>query len=247
MNLTNCLSDETNLLRSHYYVFAKPYDSSCSCFNKNRRPVFLHKMRRGYALNHFTHQNMLSIIRVLGFRYFGFSFTDITNFIHAQQTAIPNVTTIELRANSNEGKQHPILLPNNTVAQFAYTEVMKTQALPISKNEISSRNCDAFGFPITLNARQFDYATKSFYLIYFCEFINEAFDGEVMRMLQNPITAVFQSLSISFEIHTLMQDRLLFCREIAPSILDFIIADNFFTYAESLHLYNNLYTMPRVK
>ena len=75
------LKENGSLLRSHYYLLANKYQSYAVPLVVNGVTAYLHKGLRGYSYNHFTHTQFKSLIRILGFKFFKFKFTNVKDII----------------------------------------------------------------------------------------------------------------------------------------------------------------------
>ena len=75
------LKEDCNLLRSHYYILVKKYQSYAVPLVVNGITAYLHKGARGYSYNHFSHTEFKSLIRILGFKFFNFKYTNLESII----------------------------------------------------------------------------------------------------------------------------------------------------------------------
>ena len=99
------LKEDCNLLRSHYYFLIKKYQFYAVPLVVNGVTAYLHKGPRGYSYNHFTHTEFKSLIRILGFKFFNFKYTNLESII-SKCSNWEDCEYIMLDDSSTETNQH---------------------------------------------------------------------------------------------------------------------------------------------
>lgn len=246
--LTNRNSDDTNILRSHYYILKERYDEQAIPLHLYDTIAYLHKRHRGFAAYHFTHLDFISIIKVLSFRYFHFQCTNLNDILGKSKETESCIMDIEVQEIDNTDSI-PILSESNTLL-FNKRCVAKTNTgefFNYTKDAIKNRNIWLCSMPdiIFIESKDpllFNYAYDKLNIIHFFNYIKSCFKANISSILQNPILSVYSQISISFEIYKMMKQFDIFTLDIMPSMYDFLITYSFFGYIRDIDKIDTIYT-----
>lgn len=245
----NRYQEESNLLRSHYYILRDKYDEFAVAFKVDTSVVYLHKNFRGYVPHKFTHQEFMSIIRVLGLRYFKLR---CVNYKEILKEFTQHTDTITTRVvDQIKPDQRYFLLKGDNRVDFCARLVQETE-LSFSQfnlEELKGFNIALFGEfklePVCSNDPiYFQYDTSELNLIHFFKFVNHTFDADVANILQNCITAVFLEYMQAFELFKIHKRKEAFVQDITPTLYDFLTTNKIFDYIKNIASVDYIYTTP---
>ena len=235
--------EDSNLLRSHYYLLVKKYQYSATPLRVNKITAYLHKGSRGYSYNHFTHTDFKSLIRILGFKFFNFKFVNLKSII----SKCNNWKDCEYLAKKDEKRHHDSLVIINQEIPTKMNKYMNDEFLiRVDTNKFQERN---LGLPLdgTLPIIEVDGESlmkNSFDVISFYKYINNVLKSNVSYILQNCITSVYKELNYKYEFYKIHKNLNLFQMDILPTPADYIIAFRIFDYIENIHNIPEKYKHP---
>uniref|UniRef100_A0AAU8GE72 Uncharacterized protein n=1 Tax=Faxonius propinquus nudivirus TaxID=3139431 RepID=A0AAU8GE72_9VIRU len=242
-------TEDTNLLRSHYYLFSEKYDNTATPLTINDNTVYLHKNYRGYGRNYFTHTNFCSLIRILGFKYFKFNIVNLSA-MKKNYNQFDDCSYSLVVDDFNNDKITNILDINNEIVSDKYNIYANFEnLLNINQSSIIFRNSWLYIDPIINfnnfdSPEYFDYKTNNFSIIHFFKYINYILNSNVSNILQAPIKSVFSNLSLDYNAFILLKDYKTFGKEILPSMYDYLVTYNIFEYIDNIHKIDKKYTAP---
>lgn len=239
--MDNRLSDSTNVLRSHYYILKNKFNEFAIPLSINNKLVYLHKMYRGFSKHHFTHSDFMSIIRVLGFKYFNFKCTNIKNLINNAFDNDSLYTSVCLE-DSNNNENSDIILNYDNIVLFSneYKSYIDFENFfNIDKDHLKARNLWLYGKPSieivnSNNKFTFNYDKDVLNIVEFYNYIDSCFNSKVSSILQNPISSVYLQLSIAFDFYKITNNIQMFALDIFPSMYDYCITFSIFKYIEEI-------------
>jgi len=249
MNIQGRYEEESNLLRSHYYLLRDRYTESAVPIKIYGNVVYLHKNFRGYVSHKFTHKEFMSIIRVLGMGYFKIKITNAKEVIKNYNNYEDKITSTIIQTPNQKNKIG--ILDLNGYVNFDSKLVHDTTISfePIDLDEIKTRNTLLFGgfeFAEIENNDDtlFNYNVDVLNIVHFFKYINLVFNAQVSNILQNPISAVFLEYTHSYEIYKISKNKAIFIEGISPSLYDLLITNTIFSYIKNIASVNYIYNTP---
>ncbi|QLI62423.1 HgNV_049 [Dikerogammarus haemobaphes nudivirus] len=255
----NRYEEESNLLRSHYYLLKTRYDDQAVPIKVGDVIIFLHKNFRGYVPHKFTHKDFMSIIRVFGLQYFNVRCKNIKALLQTFKTFEDTMMIhVEDNVNNSKIKGLGVLLEDNK-STFEKQIIATTNALykSFDVEKLKDRNIALYGtlkfeflqqenstFQFNIQKTQEENQTEDLNIVHFFKFINKMFNANVSNILQNPISAVFLEFTLAYEIYKIGKNLNVFIESIAPSLYDFAITNKIFNYIENIEHVNCQYTTP---
>lgn len=232
----NKITDETNLLRSHYYISKTEYDKYCVPITFNGKTSYIIKEFRGFKNEKFTHVNFISLFRVLGFSFMNFTFD---NFDEIMENTLKYIQTFNSTSRQIESQQvgYNCLNEKNELQPNAYIDFIE-DIDKIRYEDVIDRNIWPFGVPQISENENTMYNYENEDTIDFCEFINyinKIFKSNIATILQNPINFVYEEINYKFTMYKLFKNKKLLAFDLLPSIYDYLIAQSILDYIELCH------------
>lgn len=203
-------SEDSNLLRSHYYFLEQAYSDDCVQLLFNNKHIYLHKDYRGFAYNPFTHNDFVSLIRVFMLDYLGIKYININDILRCFDDYSDEYEY-------ENGKRRP-----ETACDY------KTFDFVLDKKEC----CEFFGTPV-IEAKSAP--PNHLNMLHFCDYIDRQFGNRVAHLLTNPIWAVFHETDIFCYAYKAHKNLKQFCVAVLPSIHDYKIAFSINEYCNTFH------------
>ncbi|UBZ25548.1 hypothetical protein CcNV_063 [Crangon crangon nudivirus] len=243
VNNISRLNDQTNLLRSHYYLFKNKYEVSAVGLQVNDSVAYLHKEYRGYGYHHFTHTDLVCMIKVLGFHYFGFRIDNLNESLVLARDMSSCACNYIPSTEPEVGIYY--LYPDNKV-DYTMRWVCDAPHRSVKADILQMRHLHPYGIPhvVSQDTSRFDYKTLEFNRLDFFEYINTVLKANVSAILQNPISCVYSKLAQVLEIYKYTYNRQLFYSDILPSIYEYMTAINILYYIENINNIDDVYTRP---
>lgn len=248
MDNKNRFEEQSNLLRSHYYLLKRSYTSEAIPLIFQGSTVYLHKDFRGFATHKFTHQDFKSIIKVLGMSYFKIHCLNLKDTIKNYQN-FDDEMTYKIEKGNVTGNVSILSKKNKLKLDSELLNCTKPTFQNFNIDEIIERNIGLFG---VLNLKiiesndeiLFNYKNKEINIIHYFEYFNRIFNINISTILQNPITSVFIECVEAFELYKINKDIEGFIDIISPSLYDFMITNIIFKYIKNIDCINDIFTTP---
>ncbi|UOT91811.1 CmNV_049-like protein [Aratus pisonii nudivirus] len=236
----NILDDNTNLLRTHYYIYKYPVENNISypLYIQNSK-VYVTKNLRGFDSQKFTHVDFLSYFRVLGFNYMNFKCENLTELIMRAKSHLLD-STVEIREVETHNSLRYCTTTDGFIKQGAYIYHEESDALDISINELTElRDVWPYGAPIikqvTVSSRfNFDYQNSHIDFCHFIEFINNYFNSNVSSVFQNPIRVIYDELNYKYNTYKVFNNIQQFGFDLFPRLFDYLVTESIFETCQRL-------------
>lgn len=248
MNNKNRFEEQSNLLRSHYYLLKTPYTPEAIPLIFQGSTVYLHKDFRGFSAHKFTHQDFKSIIKVLGMRYFKIHCLNLKGVIKNYQN-FDDCMTYKIKKTNLNGNVSVLSKKNKLKLEYELLNFTKPTFQNFNIDEIIERSISLFGI---LNLKiiesnddlLFNYNNREINIIHYFEYFNHIFNINISTILQNPITSVFIECVEAFELYKINKDIEGFIDIISPSSYDFMITNIIFKYIKNIDCINDIFINP---
>lgn len=234
--------DDERCGRSHYYVYAKPYSANAVPVNVSGTVAYIHKEHRGFGRHHFTHNDFVSLVRVLGFKFFNFKCLNV-------ERLIANAESVDMTYTPDAYCCEPADSTAFVQGDRYYAQITRSTRDTFFEhaNDKTSRRNWIFGRPALefCNDGRFDYDACVFRLTDFCRFVDDTMKTNALcRLLVNPVTYVYRELEIKLELYRFHRDVDVFKYDAFPSLYDYINALDIFRYIKNLHTLDETCSQP---
>ena len=216
----NILSDETNLLRSHYYLTRRKTSEYAIELQSNQgSSVFIHKETRSFTDGiRITHSNIHSVLKVLSFTYLGLRVLNLTELL-ARGTGRLFIPKDVVRL--TQPYQLPLLKPNN-IPDLDNT--YEGHTYDISVEDVKDTGIWPCGTPV-INS---DNLITEISLAGFVNYVNSVFQANIGVLFQNPIQITFIDMSYNITMYKIIQDIQKFIFSVVPTVYDYLISEKVF-------------------
>lgn len=232
----NILTDETNLLRTHYYILKQPKSQNCIPLKFKEKTVYLHKECRGFAKYKFTHVNFISLFRVLGFSYMNFECTNLEEILKKAKLYI-QAPTVERKIVKTNLSGRNLLTDKGLVVKDQYISYREHEDT-LNLNDVIDRNAWPFDFPNVKVVEgcdvTFDYKSKNVDFYHFVIYINRIFNSNIATTLQNPIRIVYEEINSKYNMYRLLNNLQFLGLNLLPSVYDYFTSQSIIDYIENV-------------
>ncbi len=196
-----------SLSRHHYYVLKTQKLSNAKPLKYNNKLIYLHRHRRGWREDSFSHNDMTSFLRVLLFKFFGYACLNIDDLFDKFDNF-----NIYYYYDENGNRVH--------------------EPLSATSESIKEMIVSVFGKPYYVKISEYNWC--KYEILDFCNFIDNLFNSPLSSVLIEPILTVYTETYDLYYMCKATKNRDSFMYIIAPSLYDYIMTRKIFAYIESL-------------
>ncbi|UVT30849.1 hypothetical protein PvNV_045 [Penaeus vannamei nudivirus] len=229
----NIFSEETDLLRSHYFINKTKQSPYAMRIRVGDTYAYIQKECRGYDYKKITHTQIVSMLRVLGFSYLGFKVSNLEEILQQAKSSLFATATREEVFDtgccilSMDGKIKRDM-------RIDYQTITSSEILPIGS--IRERYLWPCTKPIIekMESRTFDYNTKYIELADFVTYINNIFSANISTIIQGPLLLVYTDIINKYTLYKMTNNLNSFSKNTIPSVFDFLVTDSLIEYIKNL-------------
>ncbi len=233
-------SEDTNLLRTHYYISHKQISKYAVPLVVYGKRVYIHKDVRGFqATGKFTHLNFVSLLRTLAFSYMRFECSNLDAMLkNVKAELFLNQDRVEV---STDQEGYFVIRSDGTIVPNARV-IVENECLFPTLDEIKGRNIWPFGDPhfVRLNddddrgVNLFNYDTDSISLCHFANYINHIFHSEMAAsILQNAMFVVYEEMNVKYCAYKMLNNVQLLAHMLFPTMYDYLTAEFIIEYMKT--------------
>lgn len=226
--------NEYNLNRTNYYFLLSKKLHAAKQIILDEKRVFLHKSRRGFSSDKFTHMEMCSFLKIIALKYINLYCTNLAHLLkHANSVNFIYTTTIndeEEEGNGDDSVFGLASVSNDPTSLFLANRIKK-QVDPFFYNPLSFK----FVQPI-LKPRNGHDIRHSISFNEFCRFMGKQLGNEsICNILNIPLTCIFQELSIKYKFYKIHKNLDLYLQHMQPKVYDYLITLKILNYIKQLN------------
>ncbi|UHB41788.1 hypothetical protein MrNuV_ORF065 [Macrobrachium rosenbergii nudivirus] len=217
----NIFSDETNLIRSHYYVSkVKNSDYAIKINFNSTTALYLQKDHRSNIKGlKITHTDFISLLKVLIITYLGIEVENIESLLqNAMRMLYSNKVLI--RTDDETNALYTLITTDNTLIN---TEAYQSNQYDLSLVDVKEFELYPFGKPIV--KRTNDKLVKPFTLYEIVKYINLTFKANISALLQNPIICIYNELNYNYTMYRVLKDEQKYISSVLPTVYEYLVAD----------------------